>query len=592
MGQSFDFDPSLAQTLIAELTAIAEAAHQDLTELRNALAREGKPWGDDEPGRTIGHTYEPEAEKGLTGYGNLVDNLRGLRTGLADANEAFQSQDRAGAQRITASGRPSSGPNQPLTYLATPAQQSPGPFHSAPPLHSAGSFRSARPPTNSEALSGNGTQSPSNASGRPAAAQPEVTPGNHQQSPIGDPRPRTPGHSPFGATPTADNQPWRTDPGAVTPGEQDTTSRPGANGTSEGVSDAVPPTVPDSSPQTAPPPTTLPPATPLPATPPPGAAAPRPGEVAATGKSTATPWSRASAAPMSPNSPATPWAGGRSAAGHSGQISPPPLSGNRSGAAKPGTLGRDGKARKKKQQAVPKKAAAVTTDAAALAAAQDMAARHGLRLTGFDTSGISEHTVTDIATALDDVLGKYPFLGLGGIEITDLGDGRISRVARDRADTDTAAAHGGPWILLDRALVADRTRLGETVCTAVQSGELVTGSRDRPMYSVILTDLGVILERSAGATTRQLAQRALITEYRRINGPWDHRNTLASIVGGYRLWRNQLTGNSIAEDRFQPRAALVAAFVEVELSADTASGPARVLYRLLVETARGRSSPP
>jgi hypothetical protein len=111
------------------------------------------------------------------------------------------------------------------------------------------------------------------------------------------------------------------------------------------------------------------------------------------------------------------------------------------------------------------------------------------------------------------------------------------------------------------------------------------------MYSTIVGDLGRIMEGSTGRQTRRLAQRSLITEYQRINGPWGGDETLARVVGGYRRWRDQLSCRTVVDGRFQPRAALVAAFAEVELCGDEACGPARVLCRLLVENARGRSVP-
>ncbi|WP_327098964.1 hypothetical protein OIE68_09320 [Nocardia vinacea] len=230
------------------------------------------------------------------------------------------------------------------------------------------------------------------------------------------------------------------------------------------------------------------------------------------------------------------------------------------------------------------------TDAAALAAAQELADRYELRIVGFDTSGIGQEMVAQLAAAIDDILGKYPFIDLGGIEITELGD-RISEVSRDRGDDGSESASTGSLILLDRALVANPAQFSEKVYAAIQSGNSVAGSEERPMYSTIVGDLGRIMENQAGPSVRRLAQRSLITEYRRINGRWDARDTLARIIGGYRRWRDQLGGNSIVDGRFQPRAALIAAFAEVELRDDDACGPARVLYRLLVEGARGRSTP-
>jgi hypothetical protein len=111
------------------------------------------------------------------------------------------------------------------------------------------------------------------------------------------------------------------------------------------------------------------------------------------------------------------------------------------------------------------------------------------------------------------------------------------------------------------------------------------------MYSTIVGDLGRIMAEQAGRPVWRMAQRSLITEYRRIDGPWGSGETVASIVGSFRRWRDQLGGNSIVDGRFQPRAALVAAFAEVELRGEDACGPARVLHRLLVEGARGRSTP-
>lgn len=68
----------------------------------------------------------------------------------------------------------------------------------------------------------------------------------------------------------------------------------------------------------------------------------------------------------------------------------------------------------------------------------------------------------------------------------------------------------------------------------------------------------------------------------------DRHDRLAHIVHGYRQWRNQLGGKSITKGQSQE--ALVAAFAEVELCGTAACGPAKVLHRLLVESARGRSS--
>ncbi|WP_063127004.1 hypothetical protein [Nocardia fusca] len=83
----------------------------------------------------------------------------------------------------------------------------------------------------------------------------------------------------------------------------------------------------------------------------------------------------------------------------------------------------------------------------------------------------------------------------------------------------------------------------------------------------------------------RLTRRTLIAEYLRIAGPEHASDPLGRIVGGYRHWRDRLSGCSPTA-RFDPAAALVEAFTEVELRADRAGAPALALHRLLVDTAR------
>ncbi|WP_328404406.1 hypothetical protein [Nocardia sp. NBC_00403] len=257
---------------------------------------------------------------------------------------------------------------------------------------------------------------------------------------------------------------------------------------------------------------------------------------------------------------------------------------------KPVQSGRDDKSGKPKRSTTTPKPSGVDTAPAALAAAQAFAVRHGLQIVGFDSSGIAESTVDEIAAALYDILGKYPFLDLGGIEITDLRGGAVSRVAWDRGVGETDGAMAAAWIVLDKSIVENTANLAEKISAATQSGSIVAGSDERPMYSVMVHDLGRILEAAAGTRARASAQRFLITEYRRINGSWDRGDTLARIVAGYRAWRGQLSRGCFSGGRFDARAGLVGAFAEVELRGADACGPAGVLHRLVVECARGRAS--
>ncbi|MET8877516.1 hypothetical protein [Nocardia sp. NPDC004604] len=554
MGQSLHIDPNRVHALIAELTAVAEAAHRDLGELKDTLAREGKPWGDDDPGRKIGETYEPQAKKGLEGYQNLVDNIRGLSKAVGEVNDALHNQDQDGGQRIRTAGS-----NQPVSSGTDPVW--PG----------AGTSRTNSPTTGfgSNPDNANTPRKLPDSGAATSPTQPNSTPTTY-------PQPDFTGYNPVGGPTPAYQQPWY--PDSSTPSiEPDAAPQPAAESSAAGNENAASPPVTDDSIPAAPGTTS-----------PAAAAPPRAGDPAVAEKPTGTPWSRTpgTAFPSVPSG--TPWSGVRTGARPPGQVFAPPPTGV--GPARPTEPKRDGKSRKKKRGSTAAEHIQVPTDAAALAAARELADRHELRLAGFDTSGIGQEMVAQLAAAIDDILGKYPFVDLGGIEITELGD-QISQITRDRGDDGSEWASTGSWILLDRTLVTNPAQFSEKVYAAIQSGNSVAGSGERPMYSTIVGDLGRILEEQAGQPIRRLAQRALITEYRRINGPWDAGNTLARIVGGYRRWRDQLGGDSIVDDRFQPRAALVAAFAEVELRGDDACGPARVLYRLLVEGARERSTP-
>ncbi|WP_327100786.1 hypothetical protein OIE68_19550 [Nocardia vinacea] len=556
MGQSLHIDPDRLHALITELAAVAESAHQDLTELKDALAREGQPWGDDEPGRMVGDTYEPQAKKGLEGYQNLVDNLRALSKGVSEVGDALDEQDQNSGQQIRTTGS-----NQPVSVA--PDSMWPG----------TGTPRTTSPATDSGSNADNGNTTPTLPSGSApiSSTQPNATPSAY-------PQPEANGYSPIGEPTPVGPQPMY--PDSSTPRtEPDSAPQPTAQNSAENGENAAAPSAADDSIPAAPG-TTSPAAT----------AAPRTGDPAVADKPAGTPWSRTPGTAFPPIQSGTPWSGARTGARPPAQVFAPQPTGV--GAAQPTDQKREDKPRKKKREKTESAQIRMPTDAAALAAAQELADRHELRIVGFDASGIGQEMVGQLAAAIDNILGKYPFVDLGGIEITELGDGQISRVTRDRGDDESESASTGSWILLDRALVANPAQFSERVYTAIQSGNSVAGSEERPMYSTIVGDLGRILADQAGQPIQRLAQRSLITEYRRIDGPWDAGDTLARIVGGYRRWRDQLGGNSIVDGRFQPRAALVAAFAEVELRGDDACGPARVLYRLLVEGARGRSAPP
>jgi uncharacterized protein YukE len=539
MGESLQVDPNLLRSLAPELTALADMAHNELARLKETLDAQGQCWGDDEPGRSFGESYEPGAEKGLAGYTNLVDNLRRTSADVEGAADAFRNQDQDIGERVR-NFRPTSG--EPDWYTPTPSfEQSVQPSQRVSP--------STLPTNGPAATSGLGATGPG-ATSAPSSGyeRPQGLPDDSQYSPY---------------------QPQYVDNGSDTRAS----GIPNGQPADRAAGATAPPTARDAAP-------------PGPVAAPPGTATPdRP---AISGKRSDTPWSGPT--------PDTPWqrkglgtpalpteAGPRNAPGSAapGRVSPPQPAGQAPSAPPPAKHTkprREAKARRRRSVAAQPKP--VESNQTAMEVVRALAARHGLRIIGFDNAVIAEHTMREMAAAIDDILGKYPFLVIDGIEITELGGDAMSRVQWESATA---------WIILDRSTVADLARLAELVSPATESAAAEPGCDERPMYSTIVNDLGRIMETAAGPALPQRAQASLIAEYRRISGPWDRTDTLANIVAGYRKWREQLSGRCFSDKLFQPRAALIEAFTEVELDGDKACGPAKILHHLVVENARGRS---
>jgi hypothetical protein len=543
MDELLRVDPDLLRAESPKLSAIADVLQQQLTLLKTRLAQEGECWGNDEPGRIFGDSYEPHATAGIASFENLVDNLHRMSNGLADAADAFHNQDHDNGSYIRNSqwnfgpdlvapvgplseqlGWP--GPGLPQSVLSGP-QPNPGLDAVSPGRPDAPPQRFEQPEYQPDADSG-GSDQQEFADQGPGGGSEML--GFHPSLPTPASAPPMPVQDPAATTPTA-TYPSKT-PRSSKPDERPPLDRKPPN----------------------------------------------------------TPWQRKeSAISGSPNGSGLP--GPRNAPGSvplrrvlpPQPISPAPGVARRVRRTKPG---RDTKTGRPKAVPTQLDHARVETDPAAMEAARALAARHGLQIAGFETCGAAELTVHEIASAVDNILGKYPFLALRGIAITELSDSTVPHVAGGQMDATVAAG----WIILDRNVVADPARIAERGHAATQSSSTIPGFDEWPMYSITVHELGSILEAAAGPSARRRAQTSLITEYRRISGPWNRTNTLAHVVAGYRQWRAQLGGRSFSHNRFHPSKALVEAFTEVELRGESARRPAKVLHRLLVETARGRSS--
>ncbi|MEV5649560.1 hypothetical protein AB0L57_15035 [Nocardia sp. NPDC052254] len=533
MDQRLSVDPENLRATGEQLRQLAEEADQMVSSLRGALSREGACWGDDDPGKTFAQTYVPGADHGVEGLENLAANLHALRAGTAGAADNFENQDAVGGNRIRNddSAAPVTDlPDAQSPYTATPYNATPG----ANPAAQATPQADGTDPRSRDRDASN--------------RQPGGPDSNPQSSAAGGPQPPGAGN---GAQPSDTTTPdGMSDPAGAAPGYPSATA-------------GQPPAA--ASPSTAAPD---------------GATADRnrrssPSPSAAAGRDTAprtdTPWSR--------GTPTTPWAKSPASAPAANdnatppRVSPPQRKGPAAGQP---DKKRDDKAagsRARRKQPVSGRQRSVT-DAEALRIAREMAARHGIEITGFETAGISELTVRDIAAALDAVLGKY-VVGLRGIEITQRPglhcavENRCTTIQSDDIE---------PWIILGSEVAADPDLLPEFPPAAQSAGPAA-----RPMFAAITRELGGVLDMTGRYRFRREAQRALITEYLRTT---DARyEALSRVVDGYRQWRGELGPDCLQHNVFAPDHAMATAFAMVELSGDEAPAPARVLHRMLVSQA-------
>ncbi|MEU2043038.1 hypothetical protein [Nocardia niwae] len=187
----------------------------------------------------------------------------------------------------------------------------------------------------------------------------------------------------------------------------------------------------------------------------------------------------------------------------------------------------------------------------ALRIAREMSARHGLEVVGFETATVDIQVIREIASALDELLTKYP-MPLRGVELTD------DAQARPRPDRTPTAEQSAIWIVLDRAAL--------TPPAPVETRRVFRrrGPAERPVYTAVAREFAGALDAAGGFRARQEALRTLINESLRGGG------------GGLGL--------------LDPGRALIDGFTEVVLRGERAGAPAKELHGALVKMARAESS--
>ncbi|MFF7942117.1 hypothetical protein ACFZC5_20595 [Nocardia gamkensis] len=192
----------------------------------------------------------------------------------------------------------------------------------------------------------------------------------------------------------------------------------------------------------------------------------------------------------------------------------------------------------------------------ALRIVREMSARHGVEVVGFDAADVDVQVVREIASAIDELLAKYP-LPLQGVELTD---GAESRPRPDRTPAAKQSAESAVWIVLDRAA------LNPPRAAPVETRRVFRrrGPAERPVYKAVVREFAGALDLAGGFRARQEALRTLINESLRGGG------------GGAGL--------------LDPGRALVDGFTEVVLRGERAGASAKELHAALVKMARAEST--
>ncbi|MEU1959377.1 hypothetical protein [Nocardia sp. NPDC019304] len=192
----------------------------------------------------------------------------------------------------------------------------------------------------------------------------------------------------------------------------------------------------------------------------------------------------------------------------------------------------------------------------ALRIAREMSARHGVEVVGFDTANVDLQVIREIASAIDELLTKYP-MPLRGVELT------ADTEPRPRPERDPTAAQSADapiWLLLDHAA------LSSPRSAPVETRRIFRrrGPAERPVYTAVVREFAGALDVAGAFRARQEALRTLINESLRGGG------------GGLGL--------------LDPGRALIDGFTEVVLRGERASATAKELHGALVKMARVESS--
>lgn len=571
MFEHFYADLEQLRDRAPEYDRIADAVSKTVRELEATLNGAQAPWGHDDAGKSFSRTYVPEQQQALSDLNSLAQVLHQSGQDLKRLGDNMATTDDAGRRHIENTVQLSPWISaSPRLHSNLPDRRAEASPQTTTPVKASPSVRSSLscvPPVDGAIVD--------TAAVPDIAGVPAVAPITGQTVSDG-----APAQTPHDEKTSADSSPAIGQHQGWSAGKSPGAGHPG--GTSGGTHGST---------------STRPAAANLPASTPPTTSGMPPVAPSAISRPSRNPWS-----PQ--QSFSSPWSARPAADGpanlppriaahtsNTSDIAPPqrptPPSRSQPPAAKLHAP------RRPKWKPVAPGVGSTPTRSQATRLAQEIAERHRLQVFGFDTAGVPDGTLVEIAAALDNVLPRHWPIDLRGIGIGELPDGTTTRM---EWDIEPATAYETPpgttrppthlftaRIMLASHAAADPGRLAKAITATEGPGGLATKSAQRPVYSSIVRQLGAALDVAGGFRARRSAHRALILEYLPLR-PLSELS-LQATVAGFRRWRAQLPSSSFQGSRLDPAAALSASFAEVVLSGTHATPAAKALHRLLVHTA-------
>ncbi|WP_433684953.1 hypothetical protein [Nocardia sp. CA-119907] len=534
MGERFSADGNRLRELAPHFDHIGADVLKAVEQLRDTLAQQGEPWGDDDAGRAFADSYIPERQRTMSDLASLVQVLQQSGSDLHQLAANFENSDLDNAMLIKNVANRT--PDEATPQLSTDGTALPQ-LTSNPPTMPMTTLPSA-----AAAEAENGAPH-ANEAATTATPVPPQTSVPVTAASSGAQQPPRSGRDQRGANPAEGNLPGSGDRSSS--GDRSGGSRPSSSG-----GRAVP-----------------------------GIDAARAAEAA---RERARAEARAAVATAAANKStaaapsSTPWSRG-------GSGGPPKVSAPGSESGAPRMPGRPAAKPPVPGRKSDKSKAGESRESLAARLARELAERHGVRSFGFETPGVRDDVLTELVAAVDDVLPEYAKIDLRAIGIDELPDGELTRLEWDSDLGPDGPAPFTARIVLGTRAATDPEYVAQTVARAEQEGLLAPGCAQRPVYSSIVRELGGALDVAGGFGARAAAHRALVTAYLP-QLDREQRGSLSRTVSGFRTWRSRLRGSSFHRGQFEPAAALAEAFTEVVMNRQ-AVPPAQVLHQILVAAA-------